>query len=82
MQNLKIQFQYIALKPKIALVGGVQDNQLIELARSNQEFPCVQFEDVKFSYPSRKEQVVLQDFNINIPSGKVIALCGLSGAGK
>ncbi|XP_064634815.1 mitochondrial potassium channel ATP-binding subunit-like [Lineus longissimus] len=75
-------FEYIALQPKIALSGGVQDNQLIELARSSQEFHCVQFEDVKFAYPSRKEQVVLHDFNINIPSGKVVALCGLSGAGK
>ena len=74
--------QYIALQPKIALTGGVQDNQLIDLARSGEGVDCVRFENVKFTYPSRKEQVVLHDFNLKIPSGKVVALCGLSGAGK
>ncbi|KAJ2008465.1 hypothetical protein GGI04_001126 [Coemansia thaxteri] len=42
----------------------------------------VRFMDVDFAYPSRPDTRVLQHFNLDIPSGKVTALCGLSGSGK
>ncbi|KAM0954025.1 putative ABC-type xenobiotic transporter [Dioscorea sansibarensis] len=42
----------------------------------------LEFKDVKFSYPSRPESLVLNDFNLKIPAGKIVALVGSSGSGK
>jgi len=39
------------------------------------------FENVNFSYPSN-EQKVLDDINLTVPKGKIIALVGPSGGGK
>jgi ABC-type multidrug transport system fused ATPase/permease subunit len=40
----------------------------------------VRFEDVTFKYPGRPE--VLENFNLELPPGKVTALVGHTGAGK
>ncbi|CAL5186419.1 unnamed protein product [Lathyrus oleraceus] len=40
------------------------------------------FEHVKFTYPSRQETIVLCDFNLQIEAGKTVALVGASGSGK
>jgi ATP-binding cassette subfamily B protein/subfamily B ATP-binding cassette protein MsbA len=40
----------------------------------------LRFEDVEFEY--REGQPVVQDFNVAVPGGSVIALAGRSGAGK
>ncbi|CAM1503728.1 Fc.00g013190.m01.CDS01, partial [Cosmosporella sp. VM-42] len=37
---------------------------------------------VSFSYPTRPDVTVLEDFTLNIPAGKVTALVGPSGSGK
>lgn len=42
----------------------------------------IQFKDVCFSYPSRPDVVIFNNFNIDIPSGKIVALVGGSGSGK
>ncbi|HUX97319.1 MAG TPA: ABC transporter transmembrane domain-containing protein [Bacteroidales bacterium] len=42
----------------------------------------ITFENVEFSYPSRKELAVLKDVSFNIEPGQEIALVGPSGAGK
>ncbi|BBN07935.1 ATP-binding cassette, subfamily B (MDR/TAP), member 1 [Marchantia polymorpha subsp. ruderalis] len=42
----------------------------------------IEFQEVCFSYPSRAEVVVLQDFNLIIPPGRTVALVGSSGSGK
>jgi ABC-type multidrug transport system fused ATPase/permease subunit len=42
----------------------------------------ISFKNVKFSYPSRKDVEVLKGINLEIASGKKIALVGHSGAGK
>ena len=42
----------------------------------------VTFEDVSFTYPTRPSQTVLKDFNLTIPAGRMVAICGLSGGGK
>ena len=48
--------------------------------------PCplrqaIRFEDVTFYYPGTCEPVV-QDFNLTIPAGQIVALVGANGAGK
>ncbi|KAJ3072866.1 hypothetical protein HDU98_002728 [Podochytrium sp. JEL0797] len=43
---------------------------------------AVEFTNVSFRYPTRPEHLVLDRFSLNIPVGKVIALCGASGSGK
>ncbi len=40
------------------------------------------FNDVSFSYPTRKENLVLENVSFEIPPGKTLALVGPSGSGK
>ncbi|KAI3903861.1 hypothetical protein MKW92_023993 [Papaver armeniacum] len=42
----------------------------------------VEFKNVKFAYPSRKETLIFQDFCLTVPAGKTVALVGGSGSGK
>lgn len=42
----------------------------------------IEFEHVKFSYPSRPDSIVLKDFNLKVKAGKTVALVGASGSGK
>lgn len=42
----------------------------------------IEFEDIHFSYPSRKDIKILQGMSLKIPHGKTIALVGASGCGK
>lgn len=40
----------------------------------------INFRSVNFCYPSRKDILVLKDFNLEIEAGKTIALVGASGS--
>uniref|UniRef100_A0A6Q2XKK6 ATP-binding cassette sub-family B member 5 n=1 Tax=Esox lucius TaxID=8010 RepID=A0A6Q2XKK6_ESOLU len=42
----------------------------------------IEFKDIHFNYPSRKEVKILQGVNLTVPRGKTIALVGASGCGK
>lgn len=42
----------------------------------------VQFKNVAFSYPSRKDVQVLREINLEVKNGEQVALVGPSGAGK
>jgi ATP-binding cassette subfamily B protein len=42
----------------------------------------ITFRSVSFSYPSRPQQPVLQQFDLDVEAGETIALVGPSGAGK
>jgi len=42
----------------------------------------IEFKDIYFSYPSRPEMLILQDFNLKVPAGKKVGLVGGSGSGK
>ncbi|KAI3443719.1 hypothetical protein Pfo_000384 [Paulownia fortunei] len=42
----------------------------------------LEFDHVKFTYPSRPDALVLKDFNLKIEAGKTVALVGASGSGK
>ncbi|CAK8540337.1 unnamed protein product [Lathyrus sativus] len=42
----------------------------------------IQFKNVCFSYPSRPDVAIFNNFNLDIPAGKIVALVGGSGSGK
>ncbi|KAH6984745.1 P-loop containing nucleoside triphosphate hydrolase protein [Ilyonectria sp. MPI-CAGE-AT-0026] len=42
----------------------------------------IELEGVTFSYPTRPDVRVLEDFSLRVPAGKVTALVGPSGSGK
>lgn len=42
----------------------------------------IELQDVKFSYPTRPQALVLKDLTLTLPRGKVTALVGRSGSGK
>lgn len=42
----------------------------------------LEFKNLKHVYPSRPDTTVLSDFNLVVPSGKMVALVGASGSGK
>ncbi|CAF1305591.1 unnamed protein product [Adineta ricciae] len=42
----------------------------------------IEFRNVHFRYPSRKDAPILNGLTMKIPSGKTVALCGSSGCGK
>ena len=42
----------------------------------------IEFKDIEFVYPSRKDITVLRGFNLKIPRGTTMALVGPSGCGK
>ncbi|KAI4891631.1 hypothetical protein NFI96_007635, partial [Prochilodus magdalenae] len=42
----------------------------------------IEFKNIHFSYPSRKDVKILQGMNLKVPRGKTIALVGASGCGK
>lgn len=41
-----------------------------------------QFRDVKFCYPSRPNQTILEDFSLEVTPGETVAFVGESGSGK
>ncbi len=43
---------------------------------------AIQYDKVRFNYPTRKEIEVLKDLSLDIPAGSKTALVGHSGAGK
>lgn len=65
--------ELIFSKPSIPIAGG---KQLLSIEGN------VDFMNVEFSYPTRKNVVVLQNFSLHLEKGKVHALVGPSGSGK
>lgn len=67
----------LAIKPKIVTKPGA-----IDLAKriTPDNAPSITYKHVNFSYENNN--VILRDFNLEIPSGKTVALVGPSGGGK
>ncbi|XP_020260798.1 ABC transporter B family member 2-like isoform X2 [Asparagus officinalis] len=42
----------------------------------------IEFDNVRFSYPSRPDVQIFDSLSLDIPSGKIVALVGGSGSGK
>jgi ATP-binding cassette, subfamily B (MDR/TAP), member 8 len=42
----------------------------------------IEFKNVYFSYPTRPDQPILENFSLSIPVGSVVAFVGSSGSGK
>ena len=66
-------FEYMNLEPAIPNSGG---RTLSHLQGR------IHLDDVHFRYPSRPDDLVLQRVHLDVPAGKVVALCGPSGSGK
>jgi len=58
-------------------------NLEVQNLRNREMVPMsVDFKDVSFAYPTRKESLILNGLNLTISPGQVVALVGGSGAGK
>jgi len=52
------------------------------LAPVQLEGSAIEFEAIKFHYPSRPNQAALSSFSLSVKSGQTVAIVGPSGAGK
>ncbi|GAB2272304.1 Multidrug resistance protein 1 [Dionaea muscipula] len=59
--------------------SGIDRNNGMELESVSGQ---LDFESVDFSYPSRPDVKILNNFTLSLPAGKTIALVGSSGSGK
>jgi ABC-type multidrug transport system fused ATPase/permease subunit len=60
----------------------VEPLSLKESDKSKEFIGDVRFQNVSFSYPSRKDVIVLKDISFHVKKGEQVALVGPSGAGK
>ncbi|KJE97609.1 ATP-binding cassette sub-family B member 8 [Capsaspora owczarzaki ATCC 30864] len=65
--------EYIRLQPTIPVRGGISLDNVVG---------DIEFRNVSFRYPTRPEQLVLDQLNLRVKPGTVLALCGASGGGK
>ena len=66
--------ELIEREPAIPIGGGkIPENQLSG---------DIQFQNVSFAYPTRKNAWILKNFTFNVPKCMVIAIVGSSGCGK
>jgi ATP-binding cassette, subfamily B, bacterial len=69
-------FEFLALEP------SVRDPETpIDLDSSGDQPVAIRFQDVTFSYPG-STRTALEGFNLDIPTGKTVAIVGSNGAGK
>ena len=65
------------IKKKPAINVNMNQGQVLAQVEGH-----IELSDVTFSYPSRPNVVIFQNFNLKIPAGKTVALVGGSGSGK
>jgi ATP-binding cassette, subfamily B (MDR/TAP), member 1 len=67
-------FAILDRKPPIPLGSGLEPNTAL--------VGNIRFQNVTLIYPSRRSEPVLEDFSLDIPSGRTTAIVGPSGSGK
>lgn len=67
--------EYIDMNPSMPLHGGKKIAR--EVLKGE-----IEFRNVTFAYPTRPQNIVLQNFNLRIPAGATVAIVGSSGNGK
>lgn len=66
-------FRFLDYVPKVNAKGGLIPSTCNGM---------IEFKDVNFRYPSRKQAHVIKDLNFKIMPGEVVAFAGPSGSGK
>ncbi|KAI9597755.1 P-loop containing nucleoside triphosphate hydrolase protein [Syncephalis fuscata] len=66
-------FECLSLRSTIPIRGGEQ----LGVVQGD-----IHFNNIHFTYPTRAQHSVLTGFNLHVPAGQTVALCGLSGGGK
>lgn len=64
--------------PRPASDGFLKDYAEVE----NDDGALIAFKDVKFTYPSRPENIIFDGLNLTVRKGETLALVGPSGGGK
>ena len=67
-------FEFLALEPRV-----VSPRAPVPVPRQLQD--GIRFQNVSFRYPDR-QRLALQDFELVVPQGRVVAIVGPNGAGK
>lgn len=68
---------------KASVNGSTSERFLVHAVKELKEVVGhVSLRDVSFSYPQRREVLVLKGFNLEAPAGRTLALVGPSGNGK
>lgn len=65
----------------LKIESAIKEPEYSQISKNNAK-AIITFRDVDFCYPSRPDNAALNDINLEIPAGKVVALVGPSGAGK
>lgn len=68
-------FEYLDMPPSPMMTGG---DVITDVSLAGD----IVFKNVKFSYPTRPDHVILKNFSLHIPAGKTVAIVGTSGNGK
>ena len=89
-------YEYNALINYLFVLGIASGSRVLEYTNLEPEIPIsggkkipfhsfkgdIEFNEVLFAYPTRKNQAVLRSFSLSVPAGKMVALVGASGGGK
>ncbi|WP_340066809.1 peptidase domain-containing ABC transporter [Ascidiimonas aurantiaca] len=78
--NKQIQNALIAADRLFEIIDLERENTGITLKLTRKNFGDIKFKNVCFRYGSRNQ--VFEDFNLEIPKGKITAFVGESGSGK
>ncbi|KAI8835770.1 P-loop containing nucleoside triphosphate hydrolase protein [Chytriomyces cf. hyalinus JEL632] len=68
--------------PPLISASGSALMPTIEKSSAKSNSPLIEFKNVSFAYPSRRDVQVLDGFSLSIRKGQTVALVGSSGSGK